>query len=107
MADDDSLGSTRSYVQHRILRSGNTEHAQFRQPPDQRARQRSALAHGEEDVEILEFLNGRLLIGESLLEEDEIADRPQWRPIRAGFRHVLPIIENCYLGHRCASSKVP
>src|SRR6185312_9937822 len=83
-----------------IACAGHAEHAQLRQPVDQAAGQRRALAHRQHDVEIGKFRRGVVLIRERLGKEHDLGPRHQLRPVGTGLCHALPVVQHCHLGHR-------
>src|SRR5262249_17224321 len=69
---------------------------QARQAVDQRPRKFRALAHGDDDVEFRECLRQLVLVGEGLLEEEQVGPVLQRAPVRALAGDGLPVVEHGY-----------
>jgi len=104
VANRDAAGGACVHVERAIALTRDSQHAQPGEAVDERGRQRSALAHGEDNLEIRQLSDGIVLIVERLRKEDDLGARQQRRPIRAAACDSLPIVQHGYLG-RVSSSQ--
>ena len=87
-------------VERAVVRARPDDELQPRQPLDQRARHRHALAHQAEDVEPGERRRGLVLACEVAAEDHDLAGGLQAAPVGHRERHALVVVEDGDAGQR-------
>src|SRR5580704_9340256 len=92
-ANEDAAIDRRLHIDRGVARPGGDEELELRQALEQRPRERGALAHGDEDLIILELRRGGVDAAQRRVEHIDRDLGFQARPIRHGERDILIIVE--------------
>ena len=93
-ANEDAAIGRRLHIDRGVAHAGGDEELKLRQALEQRPWERRALAHGDEDLIILEPCRGGIDAAQRRIEHIDRDLGFQARPIRHGERDILIIVEN-------------